>query len=253
MKLYHGTTEEVVRKVMKEGLRPRIATGKSNWDHTAASHPSMVYLTSVYAPYYGMCAIRDTKLLPTVGVIRPPKTGTRFGIVEIDTDLLEDRWFRPDEDFIEQVARTDSRLQKLIRGKTLNERTAWVRNNIDVFSHAWKLSVNNMGTCAYKGTILPSAITKVVTVGLSRPEMEHEAMEPLICIDNFRFCHPKYEMITKWFMGEKVSVEDYFKVCHINPFLTPEQVAKATKIWTEVLADQRGIEIVYERETSIAA
>ena len=78
------------RQAKTEGLRPRKLTGKSNWKHIVESNPSLIYLTTAYAPYYALCAVDGNK-------------GEKIAIVEIETDLLNESNFRPDEDFIEQV------------------------------------------------------------------------------------------------------------------------------------------------------
>lgn len=103
MKLYHGTTEAVARKALTEGLVPRGALGiESTWD--VESHPECIYLTNAYAGYF---AANATEL------------GDRWGIVEIDSEALCERYLLPDEDFLEQATRRfldapDSQFRHLI-------------------------------------------------------------------------------------------------------------------------------------------
>ena len=65
MKLYHGTTEAVARKALREGLRTRSETGSTgNWQHTVSSPTDRVYLTEAYAPYFAHAAQPDDVPLP---------------------------------------------------------------------------------------------------------------------------------------------------------------------------------------------
>src|SRR5580658_8271953 len=118
VKMYHGTTERIGRLALKEGLRPRKLTGKSNWKNFVESHPSLVYLTKAYAPYYALQVMR----------------GKKMAIVEIESDSLDELKMRPDEDFIEQATRLDEKNGAGIIGRTINERTEYVRNHLAEFS-----------------------------------------------------------------------------------------------------------------------
>lgn len=188
MKLYHGTTETIGRRALTEGLKPRKLTGKSNWKHTVESNPSLIYLTTAYAPYYALQAVKK-------------HNSQKFAIVEIETDLLDETKLRPDEDFIEQATRRDEENNAGIMGRTMNERTAYIRNHIDEFSNSWKLSVENLGNCSYKG-VIKDAITKVSVVDISKCKaMCFEAMEPVITLMNYKICDKQFRMLNRWFMG----------------------------------------------------
>jgi len=131
VKIYHGTTAAVAKRALAEGLKPRNATGKSNWKHSVESNPSLIYLTTTYAPYYALQGAQKRK-------------GEKIAIIEIETDLLDETKMRPDEDFIEQVTRRDKKNSAGIVGDTMNERTAYIRNHIDEFDKSWKLSVEHV-------------------------------------------------------------------------------------------------------------
>jgi hypothetical protein len=124
VKLYHGTSERIGRLALTKGLSPRKLTGQSNWKHMVESHPDLVYLTTVYAPYFGLQAAK----------------GKKMAIVEVETDLLDEFKMLPDEDFIEQVTRADKKNKVGIEGRTLNERTEYIRNYLDEFSGFWRQS-----------------------------------------------------------------------------------------------------------------
>ena len=230
MKLYHGTTGERL-PALKEGLRLEKLTGQSNWKHFVESHPSLVYLTKAYAAYYALQVVR----------------GKKIAIVEIETNLLDEFKMLPDEDFIEQVTRHDKQNKTGIEGKTISERTEYVRNHLEEFSGFWRMSVENLGTCAYEGTIPKTAITRVAVVDISKcGEMCAEALEPIISIMNYRICGPQFRMLTRWFMGESVTVEEWFRTQSVNPlnYLPRKERDLALKKFSKILANQEGIQII---------
>jgi hypothetical protein len=231
MKLYHGTTERIGRLALKEGLRPRKLTGKSNWKHTVESHPSLVYLTTAYAPYYALQVVK----------------GKKISIVEIETDLLDEFKMRPDEDFMEQATRLDKKNDAGIIGKTINERTEYIRNHLEEFSGFWRTSVEYLGNCAYEGIIPKTAINRIAVIDTSKCQaMCFEAIEPIITVMNYKICGAQYRMLTKWFMGEPVSVEEWFKTQSVNPlnFLPKKERDSAIKKFSKILANQGCIKII---------
>jgi hypothetical protein len=229
MILYHGTTAEVAEMAIRQGIKPRIATGKSNWKHTITSNPSMVYLTSIYAPYFAICAASEDQ---------------RLGIIEIETDKLDPKWMRPDEDFIEQAFRMSPQYD-IIPVKGIKNRTKYVRNNIDKFQDLWTKSVEFMGNCAYKGVIPTTAITRVVTVDRNNPSMEFNALDPIICIENFRLCKEQYQLLTKWFLGDPVSFEEWIKVKHLDLFMQNEELKETFEPLKLILQNQSGIKEIF--------
>lgn len=239
MKLYHGTTEAVARKALKEGLKPRISTGKSNWKHTVESNPSMVYLTAAYAPFFGMQAAKSF-------VDEEPDKDFKFGLIEVDTDLLDQKWLMPDEDFIEQATRTQS--NTLIKGKTMKQRTEWVRNNIQVFREHWETSVKGLGNCAYKGIIPPNAITRVSLVQYGLNKEIIWAIDPCITTINYFFVGEKYRELTRWFFKEALSIDKWCELTHLNVFAEMDDMAmQAKRHWELILGNQSGIEIIFSK------
>jgi hypothetical protein len=234
VKIYHGTTETIGRRALTEGLKPREVTGKSNWKHTVESNPTLIYLTTAYAPYFALQAVKERK-------------GAKFAIVEIETDLLDETKMRPDEDFIEQATRLDKKNNAGIRGKTMNERVEYIRNHIDEFSDSWKLSVEHLGNCAFKGVIKKTAITKVSVVDISKcKSMCFEAIEPVISLMNYKICGAQYRMLNRWFMGEPVTVDEWFQTQSVNPlnFMNEKEKATAVKTMAKRLANQSYVEII---------
>lgn len=229
--LYHGTTETVARKALVEGLKPRrMHEGDHNWQHTVASSPDMVYLTDTYAPYFaGTAAYGDE----------------RWGIVEIDTTKLVHSKFRPDEDCLEQGTRT---LPNRFDGGKMNavERTEYFRDNIDLFRDSYCISLETLGTVAYKGYIPPSAIRRISiydwkSVGF----MTLEIFNLTVTLSNHRWMSVKYKNITRWFMGEAITVADYYGDENWVRIIPPEQVEELsatlsdTEIGREIIWNNR--------------
>lgn len=230
MKLYHGTTETVAKKVIFEGLKPRIMVGKSNWNHTVKSNPSLVYLTSVYAPFFSICSAKQNESL---------------GIVEVDIEKLDPKWMRPDEDFIEQASRYAPNLVPNA-GKGLINRTKYVKKHIDEFKHLWKESIKFIGNCAFKGQIPTSAITKIVVIERKYSTMEFNALNPSITIENFSFCQEQYKFLTKWFIGEPIELDDWLKANRLDKFVELDKDFNAQiPHLKDMLKDQSGIKRIY--------
>lgn len=232
VKLYHGTTETIGRQAKTEGLRPRKLTGRSNWKHIVESNPSLIYLTTAYAPYYALQAVNK---------------GEKISIIEVETDLLNESNFRPDEDFIEQVTGLDKKNTAGIKGKTTSQRTKYIRNHLDEFSGFWKPSLEHLGNCGYKGVITGKAITRVSVVDISKClPMCSEVLEAVITLMNYKICGPQYRMLTRWFMGEPISVEEWFKTQSVNPldYMAENEKDSTVKKFSKKLADQSGIEVI---------
>jgi len=211
-----------------------VLTGKSNWKHFVESHPRLVYLSLCYGPYYALQTAKDLGK-------------GKIAIVEVETDLLDESNFLPDEDFVEQATRLSKSNSAGIRGKTINERTEYIRNHLDEFSGFWKQSVEFLGTCAHTGVIPQKAISRIAVIQTSKcREMCFEAMEPVITLMNFKICGAQYRMLTRWFMGEPVTVEEWFQTQSVNPltFMDEREKASAIKKFSKRLANQRCIEII---------
>lgn len=214
MKLYHGTTGAVARASLTEGLKCRALTGvDSNWEQNPSA-ADRVYLTSVYAPYFAMCAQTDAI------------HDQEWGLIEVDTGKLNGWYLVPDEDYLEQVTRVMpvdghqefyGRLDKtarhaLLRGD-VKARTAWFRANVKHFGHMWTNSLAELGTCAILGSVPVEAITRV---SLVRPINENASLvwcasDPHISLLNFSLMHDKYAVLTRWFMGYSVSMAEWWE------------------------------------------
>lgn len=239
MKIYHGTNEHTAKKALVEGLKPRIATGKSNWKHTTESNPSMVYLTDTYAPYF---AFSSTPLDDNGNFTE------RMAIIEIDTDKLDPMWMMPDEDAIEQLTRNpkDTKFYG-IKGKTMKDRTKWIRNHINDFQYLWEISLEQLGNCAYKGVIPQSAITRVILHTDDNSVMSMQIAQPTITVINFQLLSKWYQALTKWYAGYEVSFDELWATRAPNPFFSDEDRKAEREAWEKVLLDRSGMEIIYDK------
>lgn len=187
MLLYHGTSERAIDRIRHEGLRPRTETKKSgNWRSTILSNPKTVYLTECYAGYFAFVACRGLG---------------RFGILEIDTEKLDNSLLVPDEDSLAQY-------QVQVRGGDLMKLTEYYRKLLPTYqgTEMWKTSLKLMGTCGFMGTVPPGAIQRV-NVFDARASEVHNAIglkvaDPSITLMNYRILGKYYKELTKVLMGD---------------------------------------------------
>lgn len=225
MLLYHGTTEAVVNAAISQGILPRDRTkARGNWKHTSTSRKDCVYLTSVYAGYFAGCAT---------------KSG-RWGIIEVDTDLIPREFMLPDEDYLEQLGSPvpDSpgpawaalrKANAIVNHKQrMIARTRWFRKHLTVFQDQWVDSVGGLGNCAVLGGVPVEAITRI---SLFNPSsnffIANCAMNPMISMLNYLIMGNQYRALTSWFMGEDVSLSAF------GPFYDKEHEAKIRQYLTE--------------------
>ena len=223
MFLYHGTSEKHLQSILKHGIIPRSISKKSNWKHTIESNAKLVYLTECYAGYFAICSCKkNEKLL----------------IVEIDISLLDEIKFRPDEDAIAQIL-----VQRSGTKESLISLTKEIRKNYKYYSHFWQESLRVLGNCSYEGIIPVSAITRISKIDLSNNrEMFISLSDPTITIMNHRFCSGKYKSMTRWLMGEKITVEEFLGHGFNEEFPKVEEYKQ--NIQTKILSNQ-SIEIMY--------
>lgn len=167
MKLYHGTNAVNLGRILKKGLLPR---GKhdGNWE-SAPSHPNCVYLTNAYAPYF--CFTGDK--------------ATDGAVIEVETDMLNERNLLPDEDMVEQSGRGYDGINA-----PMLARVALIRKDLHKYCNGqWDTSLQAMGTCAHLGKISVEAITRVAVI----PFEYHWFWDASICIQNYRFLGARYQ------------------------------------------------------------
>lgn len=229
MKLYHGTSEEVARNAITEGLMPRNRTGvESHWSE-CPSRDDLVYLTTAYAGYF---AVQATKELDP------------WGIVEVETDLLPEfaEYLVPDEDWLEQGCRGDPNLPDDYRALDMAERTAYWRERLDRLSHLWKDSIDGLGNCAHIGPIPSSAVTRVsIFDPKSNLNIAFLALDPTISILNYQIVGGKYRALLRWLMGETITANDLWGMEGFPP--NPGLLQHLDKI-NAALAKRDGLRVI---------
>jgi hypothetical protein len=228
MKLYHGTSADVARKALDEGLRPRASTGNASQWTECPSREDLVYLTTAYAGYFACNATNELE---------------HWGIVEVDTELLDNfaEGLVPDEDWLEQACRRAPDLPPEYEVLDMVGRTAYWRERLHGLSHLWEESVKGLGNCAHVGEIWPDAITRVAIFDpKSNPNMAMTAVDPIISVMNYALCQGKYHALIKWFMGEEVTVPEFFGFELIAGTMPEKQVAA----YEAMIAKRDGLEII---------
>lgn len=197
MKIYHGTSPAVAEQIVDNGIQPRGETGNSNWDATdMQSIRDHVYLSVPFAPFYGIAASDSSEI----------------ALVEVDVDALRTRDLYPDEDFVEQAIRSDEldiqypddRVD--VTGE-IAERTAQVREYIELFQPYWEWSRDILGNISHKGRVPVDAITRVVVA--DPPSEIRLSIDPTIEIHAVESIRSKYETLTALLMGDDVSRAAY--------------------------------------------
>jgi hypothetical protein len=210
MKLYHGTNGAWLSNILKVGLEPRRQVkSRNNWTHLLhQSNPNAVYLTDSYAPYFAFNAVRGNN--PSCAVI------------EVDTDLLDEKKFSYDEDCWEQLGRqrnphTGAMPQDGIEG-TMSQRTLyWRKQQKDPESqykfldndgkYGWVVSLRALGTCCYLGDIPPHAITRAVKWPHRANGQLIFVWDPTITLLNQQFHGKRYKLLTQKLFGDTIAVD----------------------------------------------
>ncbi len=119
MKLYHGTSASVARGALSFGIQTREDSGVESLWEECPSRADIVYLTSAYAPYFGLHAAAAAG-------------EKELGLVEVELDDLWEPALVPDEDFVEQ-ATSQSGAPANPEG-SMEERTKYFRDHIEDYA-----------------------------------------------------------------------------------------------------------------------
>jgi hypothetical protein len=228
MRLYHGTSKTIALAALDQGLLPRAESGvESHWEE-CPSRDDLVYLTTAYAGYFACHATNELE---------------HWGIVEVDTDLLPEfaEGLVPDEDWLEQSCRCAPDLPPEYEALDMQGRTAYWRERLHAYQDTgmWLQSIEGLGNCAHVGPIPPEAITRVsIFDPKSNPSMAMTAIDPIISVMNYALCQGKYQALIKWFMGDEITVPEFFGFELIAGVMPAEQVAA----YETMIAKRDGIE-----------
>jgi len=181
--LYHGTSPSRIWKIIKEGIRPRTLTGKSNWNQVAEfkSRNDMVYLTSCYPLYFAACCSR----------------GSRLAVVEVDVDKLDKSKLYPDEDVVAQIMSQETNV-------SLKEVHPKIKAKLLYMHEEWETSLQAMGTCCFCGVIPPEALSRYAMIETkNRKQLLLSMMDPAISILNYKFKGEYYKGFVAWVFGDR--------------------------------------------------
>jgi hypothetical protein len=165
------------------------------------SCPDFVYLSRVYAGYFGACAMGEDD--------------TKVGFIRVDASALKPELLFPDEDAIEQVSRGqiimdfEDEFEDPLELK--RERTAHIRDNPDEYQHLYGLSLAVLGNVAFNGIITPDMITGVRIVDLDvHKTLGWAMMDPTISMANYGLAGHQHDALTRWVFGEVPTEEDVY-------------------------------------------
>lgn len=191
MKLYHGTRGCWIDSIMKDGIEPRLErVGRNNWKHVKhQSNRNCVYLSNSYAPFFALNAASQ----------QSNKVNRSCAVIEIETDKLDRSKLFPDEDFLEQAGRHCDGIEGDMSARTLHYRARQCGDHglyCDGRLANWEDSLQFLGTCSYRGTILPSAITRVVKFPFVENVELFFVFDPSITIMHQRLLGQRYKNLT---------------------------------------------------------
>ncbi len=112
-----------------------------------SSHPDHIYLTEVHSMFY--LARLDCNKLETV-------------VLAIDTSLLDESCFYPDEDYAAMIQYIEDGAPKPTRRQDDIRDILAARDRIEDYKHFWFASLRGYGNVAYRGTIPVKAISLAV-------------------------------------------------------------------------------------------
>ena len=240
MNLYHGTTETIAKEVLEEGLLPRGMDRAGNWGHTVDSRTDAIYLSDIYSVYFAQHSLSIKKLDAVRGAILEVPIGG------LDLDLL-----MPDEDFLEQASR-ESDIPGVPNAdeSTMLKRTEFFRSvaHTDDWRMYWPKSIEALGTVSHLGSIPKEAISRVAFIDFKvRVDILTTAMDPSISLMNHLICKEKYEALTRFIFGEKISPHELAQVrCTKEEFNEwPPELRKSSIAWAkQILSNREGIELL---------
>ena len=168
MILYHGTTKRALKKILKEGLKPR-GDNKSNWDSgIGKSRKNLVYLTSCYACYYASMACKKSGDIPI--------------ILKIELDPKNIILY-PDEEFIFNLKEKNG----ISREKAIK-----IYESIDPIKESkrirWDISLEFMGTVSAKKIPIENIISYAEGNGMEFLMNCDPSISPI----NYKYCSENY-------------------------------------------------------------
>lgn len=174
--LYHGTSLSNLKKIKKEGLKPR-GKKKSNWEKIGISRKDLVYLTDCYAMYYAFHSIN--------------KKNDKAIILKIKVDPKKIKLYL-DEEFIYHLLdynNADNHTQAVSLYKSINPKNLnkVIQNSLKKIP-TWEDSLNFMGTVSCDGV----AVSDIVGYSVI-DERKALLCDPSISPMNYKICSELYK------------------------------------------------------------
>lgn len=195
MKLYHGTSADLLDQIKANGLQPRAKSRhKGNWKHTIQSNRNAVYLTDAYPFHFAA----------TSG---PNKPGL---ILEIAEESLLPWLLCPDEDAIEQSTRRTQIKGGAPLDWSMEKRTKFYRKLAPFNPELASVSLQAMGTAGYYGTISFEAVTRYVIIDWKKmdPNLYLMAVDTMVSVLNYKILKERHRALVRWFFDDPVTASD---------------------------------------------
>jgi hypothetical protein len=204
--LYCGTTERTAKLVPVVGINP-------------GREP--VYLTDIYPGLFAFYA--------------STRGNDRFGIIEVDTAVLDSTNFLPCEWFLDQTSR-----QKSKTGREQTRRLDALKKNLHKYRSKWRDSLQKTGVIVYDGFIGKKAIRRIsIYDPASNPMITGTIVGARISLADYKKNRRLYHNLTRWLMGDTILVEEWLGENWMDcPKDEREQLA-------EQLQNKTGLDIFY--------
>lgn len=238
MLLYHGTTEEIARAALTEGIPPCPKPTDEDEEDVPISLCS-TRLTTAYAGHFAMLASGEDE---------------RCGIIEVDTDKLDEMAMFIGGGFLRQPA---NHLRSSIDKLSLVEVN--MRKRVNAREHQkgycpefqvfnWKDSIELVGLMEYCAPVEATAITRVSIFNPRANQLVASAMG----LSSSTFTNSNHQergdrlcAITRWLMGESITLREFYGdiVWDVLESLAPwnDFIASSS---TRVLDNFKGLELV---------
>ena len=193
MKIYHGTNERALHRILTEGIQPRPEDSKGVWEDQV-SQAGFVYLTDSHALWFASASC--------------PEKDDRPVIIELDFDAIDRKRLYPDEDYIGQES-------NLWHGGCHVDDPNWPLD-IDKQKSRWRDSLRKLGCVAVKGGIEASAIKRYVV--LSNNPDSWDDWYPRKLTTSIRW-HKTYKRAQKDWLGFMFNEATFYRTIGKDKFL----------------------------------
>jgi hypothetical protein len=204
--LYCGTTERVAKLAPVVGINP--------------GHEP-VYLSDVYP---GLLAFYAST-----------KDNDRFGLIQVDTALLDASNFLPCEWYLDQTSR-----QKVRTGREHHRRLESYRKNLEKYKLKWRDSLQRIGVLVYDGFIPKKAIRRITIYDpASNQVLTSAIVNAEISLSDYKKSLARNLAVTRWLAGESVTLEDWLGEDYL------EVPKEERELLAEQLQNKLGLDIFY--------